>query len=88
MKANELPEKIFICDYGSEVSYEWHSESEFETKGDNDIEYIRKDTFIEKACDWLKNHNDYIDVKDGNITYFDMEKCVEDLRKYMRGGDE
>ena len=50
----EAPEKIFICDYGSEVSYEWHSESEFEAKGHNDIEYTRTDAFIEKACVKLK----------------------------------
>lgn len=43
---------------------------------------------VEKAVEWLENHNDYIDVKDGNVTYFDMEKCVEDFRKYMKGGEE
>lgn len=43
---------------------------------------------VEKAVEWLKNHNDYIDVKDGNVTYFDMEKCVEDFGKYMEGGEE
>ena len=43
---------------------------------------------VEKAVEWLENHNDYIDVKDGNVTYFDMEKCVEDFRKAMEGGKE
>jgi len=43
---------------------------------------------VEKAVEWLENHNDYIDVKDGNVTYFDMEKCVEDFRKAMKGGEE
>ena len=42
---------------------------------------------VEKAVQWLENHNDYIDVKDGNVTYFDMEKCVEDFRKAMKGGE-
>lgn len=83
----EAPKKIYLCPSdlaGIDYDGEW---LEFPLS-DNSIEYTRTDTFIEKACDWLKNHNDYIDVKDGNITYFDMEKCVEDLRKYMRGGDE
>lgn len=40
---------------------------------------------IEKAVEWLENHNDYIDVKDGNVTYFDMEKCVEDFKIAMEG---
>lgn len=43
---------------------------------------------IEEAVEWLENHNDYIDVKDGNVTYFDMGKCVEDFRKAMKGGEE
>ena len=43
---------------------------------------------VEKACEWLENHNDYIDVKDGNVTYVDMEKCVEDFRKADEGGKE
>lgn len=43
---------------------------------------------VEKACEWLENHNDYIDVKDGNVTYFDMDKCVKDFRKAMNGGEE
>jgi len=43
---------------------------------------------VEKASEWLENHNDYIDVKDDNITYFDMRKCVEDFGKYMKGGEE
>lgn len=43
---------------------------------------------VEKAVEWLENHNDYIDVKDGNVTYFDMEKCVEDFRKAMEGGEQ
>ena len=43
---------------------------------------------VEKAVEWLENHNDYIDVKDGNVTYFDMGKCVEDFRKAMKGGEQ
>lgn len=46
----KVPNKIFICKYGSELGYEWHPESEIE-KGNNDIEYVRKDVFVEKACD-------------------------------------
>jgi len=43
---------------------------------------------VEKASEWLENHNDYIDVKDGNITYFDMGKCVEDFKKHMKGDEK
>jgi len=51
VKANKAPEKIFICDYGSELGFEWHSESDWEHQGSNDIEYTRTDALIEKACD-------------------------------------
>ena len=49
----EAPEKIFICDYGSELGFEWHSESDWEHQGSNDIEYTRTDAFIEKAINFL-----------------------------------
>lgn len=45
MKAN-APEKIYIDDFGSELSHDWHTEHSYE----NDIEYIRTDAFIKKAC--------------------------------------
>lgn len=73
----EAPEKIFICDYGSEVSYEWHSESEFETKGHNDIEYTRTDTFIEKAIGWIDYNN-----RNGGCNFDGWEK---DFKNYMEG---
>ena len=33
--------------------------------------------------EWLLNHNDYI-TANGNITHFDMEKCVNDLKQAMK----
>ena len=81
---NKAPEKIYFTQ--TENGTHYYTEGiPFERKY---VEYTRTDTFIEKAVDWLENHNDYIDVKDGNVTYFDMEKCVEDFRKYMKGGEE
>ena len=45
MKANEAPEKIWMTD-------EWVRQ--FDDKdfmGEDSVEYVRKDAFIEKACD-------------------------------------
>ena len=78
----EAPEKIFICDYGSELSYEWHSESEFEAKGHNDIEYTRTDTFIEKARKWFEKRYEWIDI-DGTRNY--DKSAFEDFKNYMKG---
>ena len=47
------------------------------------IEYTRTDAFIEKACDWLINHNDYICGSTNGIVKYDMGKLVDDFKKYM-----
>ena len=52
----KAPEKIYLQDSMStdtigDLWPEW-----FDDKvSDNSIEYIRKDAFIEKACEWLKD---------------------------------
>jgi GH35 family endo-1,4-beta-xylanase len=37
----------------------------------------------EEIYKWLLNHNDYITV-DGNITSYDMEKLVKDLKQAIK----
>lgn len=46
------------------------------------VEIARKEIYK-----WLNSHNDYI-VVDGNITHFDMEKCIKDLKQAMRDETE
>lgn len=83
----EAPEKIFICDYGSEVSYEWHSESEFEAKGDNDIEYTHTDAFIEKACDaYCKVCGHYPHKTPTHICRQDCD-YFDDFKRYLKGSE-
>ncbi len=42
------------------------------------------DKAIEKACEWLQNHNDYQRIHDnGRGVRFDMTQCVIDFRKAM-----
>jgi len=50
MKANEAPEKIYISYKGYGVFSEDGSTERTKT---SQIEYIRTDVFIEKACEWL-----------------------------------
>jgi hypothetical protein len=47
MKANEAPEKIYYAPYGDMRVDDPITE--------NDIEYVRADAFIEKACSILKD---------------------------------
>lgn len=45
-----------------------------------DIEYIRKDAFIDKAKKWL-----YLQLNEINMEGEDMENFLKDFRKYMKG---
>lgn len=75
MKAN-VPEKIYINDFGSELSYDWHTENCCE----NDIEYVRKDAFVEKARKWFEEQTGFVDLE-GN-RHWDEEE-FEDFKKAM-----
>ena len=69
----KAPEKVYIDDFGSGFSHGWHTEHSYE----KDIEYIRKDAFIEKASTWFANRyqvNSYLDADD-----------IEDFINYMKG---
>ena len=77
MKANEAPEKIYINDFGSELSYDWHTEHCCES----DIEYTRTDAFIDKACEWLKeNLLNHTYVYEGEVG-IGMTVFLEDFKK-------
>jgi len=77
MKANEAPEKLYISPTSFEVGENFYSI--LTTKSEGDIEYVRKDAFIEKACEWLepvlKNYAGYYVGKD----------ILEDFKNYMKG---
>ena len=53
MKANEVPEKIYLFEnpISGTSDDRWLSKR----SDDNDIEYTRTDAFIEKAAEWLNN---------------------------------
>lgn len=72
----EAPEKLYICDYGG---YNWHPER----SAVKDIEYIRKDALIEKACKFLKSYRQDTFDGCGYIAGIVSDKTIEDFRKYM-----
>ena len=85
----EAPERIYVCDnvFPNHVDREG---SPINTKriDDHDIEYIKMDAFIEKACEWLKEsvtnnpECNRIISKKGVIT---MGELIEDFIKYVKG---
>ena len=77
MKTNEVPEKVYIDDFGSGFSHGWHTEHSYE----KDIEYIRKDIFIEKTCAFLKDR-----IEHDSIDYpMATEHLIDDYIKYVKG---
>lgn len=79
----EAPEKIYIEVTPDGTRYYRDVVKEQRTEN-SDIEYIRKDTFIEKACEWLKNNVEkyyYLDeVYDKVIS---VKNLNNDFKKYF-----
>ena len=74
----EAPEKIYIDtndNLSASILYGF-----IEKRKDDDIEYIRKDAFIEKACEWLLNNVRYY-----STNALGAEYMCEDFRKAMKG---
>ena len=83
MKAEEAPEKLYFGEFdkGGLAAYS--------TKESNDeIEYIRTDAFIQKACSWLKENKDkylYNTGSKGEYIPTCSGKMINEFRKYMKG---
>ena len=89
MEANEAPEKIYMTpSFGEPNNILLASFSKSHLNFHRDVEYIRADTFIEKAIKWLKEHAD-----DYNYTWYNemegesgiTDECIEDFKAYMKG---
>jgi hypothetical protein len=78
MKANEVPEKIYLQE---------PTKVRTEKKYDNDVEYTRTDAFIEKALAYLNSkfyfHNAFYGVVSTDFNA--MEELFEDFKNYMEG---
>lgn len=69
----ETPEKLYVDtneNLSDSILYGFT-----EKRKDDDIEYIRKDAFIDKACEWIKYNNE-----NGGCLFDGWE---EDFKKYM-----
>ena len=75
MKANEMPERIYIFDYNDAMV----------TPLEGDTMYVREDAFIEKACEFLKSYRQEIYNGLGYIAGIVNDETIEDFRKFMKG---
>ena len=71
MKANEMPEKIYIFDYNDAMV----------TPLEGDTVYVRKDAFIEKACDYLQINLWRVVNEEPDF----RQRFVTDFKNYMKG---
>lgn len=85
MKANEAPERIYVCD-GVFPNHVDREGSPINTKriDNHDIEYTRTDLFIESACEFLKdNGSHYIDILHGKVVL--KKSIINDFNDYIKG---
>lgn len=84
MKANEAPEKLYLHPTAKrKVGASWLT---FPLTNE-DIEYVRKDAFIEKALAYLNEKFYFNNLFYGIVCtdFHAMEEMYEDFRKYMKG---
>ena len=80
MKANEMPERIYLFDYNDAMV----------TPLEGDTMYVREDAFIEKACGWLRTHSeyDYFElIPDANYYgagNLNKKRMIEDFEEYLK----
>ena len=72
----KAPEKIYIDDFGSELSFDWHKEHCYE----KDIEYTRTDAIIKKACEFIASN-----MKCDGYTLQTKAKFINEFKNYMKG---
>lgn len=72
MKANEAPEKLYI--FNPEKREVWFSKT-----SDKQVEYVRTDAFIEKACSFLQDRMEHDSIDYPMATHW----LIEDFKKYM-----
>jgi hypothetical protein len=76
MKANEAPEKLYLHPTAKgKVGASWLT---FPLTNE-DVEYIRTDAFIEKACEFWKDHLAGYDICED-----DIERSVESFKLAMK----
>ena len=80
----EAPEKIYIHAKVDKVTNTWNST----WIGVHDIEYIRKDAFIEKMCNLLDRmiwEVTYEDLEGDSTQHYDKMEFIEDFKNYIKG---
>ena len=78
MKANEAPEKLYYAPYG-DIREDYPIT-------ENDIEYIRTDAFIEKACEGIEYLLSGYSIRNFHFgDSYEMDTLIDDFKNYLKG---
>lgn len=78
----EVPDRLYL----SHLIYETYQYQIPDPDDDTEIEYVRKDAFTEKVCDFIRiNAEKHIYFDEGNSEWYDSEEFIEDFKNYMKG---
>jgi len=83
MKANEVPEKLYL----SKNIYSTYLYQVPDPDDETSVEYTRTDAFIEKTCAWLKEsitNNQECNRIISKKRVITMGEIIKDFRKYMK----
>ena len=93
MKANEIPEKIYLS-YENDneddknhifIDYMWHRHP-FEGKNLKNIEYTRTDAIIKKACEGIDHLLSGYIIRNFHFgDSYDIDRLIEDFKNYIKG---
>ena len=83
MKANEAPEKVYLL-FNRPYLVDYAKLNK--RRCEEEVEYVRKDAFIEKAVKFMEKIDDvdeYSWYNEEEHAAGITEKCIEDFKKYM-----
>ena len=77
-----IPEKIYIPQNLTGIEDFWIDHKVF----GNEIEYTRTDAFIEKACEFIKDHHEFSfwNTEEHELG-FNTQRFIDDFKNYMKG---
>ena len=82
MKANEAPEKI----YTNYIGYGLFDEPTTMRVKESQIEYVRRDAFIEKVCKGIEHLLSGYIIRNFHFgDSYEMDTFIEDIKTYMKG---
>lgn len=80
---DDRPDKATEVITTDKVVLQEQAKARTEKQYDNDVEYVRMDAFVEKACEWIK------EKWDGNCTHpAVIDSVIEEFKSFMKANNK